>query len=106
MKSLRLKPLLLLPLFLTACGDPPELVEKREKQHAEITRLRGELALVEEKLAAMPEDRSQELAAARMEAESQTKQVAALEEEISALEARKREIDAEFETYRRKYAVR
>ena len=32
-----------------SCGDDPVLVEKREKQKAQIVALRGELALVEEK---------------------------------------------------------
>lgn len=106
MKSLRYLALVLVPLLLPACGDPPELVEKREKQLAEIARLRGELALVEEKIATIPEDRSKDLDAARLEAEGQASQLKDLEEQILHLEARKREIDDQFEAYRRKYVVR
>jgi septal ring factor EnvC (AmiA/AmiB activator) len=91
---------------LSSCGDNPELVEKRERQNAELAQLRGELALVEEKLKNMPPDRSEELAEARAESANQEAELARLNAEIMELEARRKAIDAEFQEYRRKYAVR
>ncbi len=105
----RLKPLLLLlagSFLFTSCGDDPELVRKRKEQDLEIARLRGEVALVEEKLRNLPPDRSAELAEAREQAEQQKAEVERLEAEIAELEARKRSLESEFEDYRRKYVVR
>lgn len=93
-------------MALAACGDNPELVEKRERQNAELAELRGELALVEEKLRNMPPDRSEELAEALAESANQEAELARLNAEIEELEARRRAVDLEFQEYRRRYAVR
>ena len=77
-------------LALASCSEDPKLVEKREKQKAEITRLKGDLALVEEKLKSLPPDVSTELASAKEVSEKQTAEVARLEGEVAALDARKR----------------
>ncbi len=89
-----------------SCSDDPELVEKREAQKSEIVRLKGELALIEEKLKNLPPDVSDELPAAKATAEKQAAEIVALEAEVDALENRKREIQAEFDTYRIKYQVK
>ena len=91
---------------LASCGDDPKLVEKREQQKAEISRLKGEIALIEEKLKNMPPDVSEDLAAAKKKAEEQTAEVAKLEAEVAALDARKRAIKTDFDAYRAKYQVK
>lgn len=91
---------------LASCGDDPKLVEKREQQKAEISRLKGEIALIEEKLKNMPPDVSEDLAVAQKKAEEQTAEVAKLEAEVAALDARKRSIQNEFDAYRAKYQVK
>ena len=89
-----------------SCGEDPKLVEKHEKQKAEVARLKGELALIEEKLKNMPPDVSEELGTAKKQAEDQAAEVKRLETEIAGLEARKRTIQAEFDSYRAKYQVK
>ena len=98
----------LLPIILalSSCGDPPELVAKREQQRAEIARLKGELEIMEEKLRNMPPDVSEELDEARKKAEKQTAEISGLEAEIKELQARKRTLQAEFDSYRAKYQVK
>ncbi len=93
-------------IAVSSCGDDPELVKKTQEQQAEITRLRGEVALIDEKLRNLPADKSSELAEAKKVAETQTAEIKALEEEIASLEARKKSIDEEFKAYQRKYSVR
>ena len=96
----------LLGFALASCGDDPKLVEKREKQRAEITKLKGEVALIEEKLKNLPPDVSSDLAEAKAASEKQTAEVAGLESEVAALEARKRSLQSEFDAYRAKYQVK
>lgn len=93
-------------LLLSSCGDDPLLVEKHEKQKAEITRLAGELALIEEKLKNMPPDVSEDLEKAKALSVKQTAEVARLEGEISELEDRKRSLQKEFDLYRAKYQTK
>lgn len=97
---------ILLALACASCGDDPKLVEKREKQRAEISRLKGELALIEEKLKDLPPDVSKELAEVKKVAERQSAEVAALETEVAALEAKKRSLQGEFDAYQAKYQVK
>jgi peptidoglycan hydrolase CwlO-like protein len=89
-----------------SCGDDPQMVAKHEKQKAEVARLKGELALIEEKLKNMPPDVSEELDKAKKQADAQTAEVAKLEAEISELEGRKRSLQDEFDKYRAKYQVK
>jgi hypothetical protein len=93
-------------LFLASCSDDPKLVEKREKQKIELTRLKGELALVEEKLKNVPADVSSELAEAKKLSEKQSVEIVGLESEIAELEARKRSLKSEFDAYQLKYQVK
>lgn len=89
-----------------SCGDDPKMVEKRDQQKAEITRLKGEVALIDEKLKNLPPDVTEELNAAKKIAESQSAEVAKLEEEVAALEEKKRSIESDFQAYQLKYKVR
>ncbi len=98
--------LLLLTLLCFSCSDDPKLVEKREKQRAEITRLKGELALIDEKLKSLPSDVSAELGDARRISEKQNAEVAQLEKDIVALESKKRELQASFMAYQAKYQLK
>jgi len=93
-------------LCCVCCQDDPKLVEKREKQKTEIANLSGELALIEEKLKNMPPDLSSELEKAKKQADKQTAEIARMETEISELEARKRSLQNEFDSYRAKYQVK
>lgn len=93
-------------LCCTSCGDDPKLVEKREKQKVEISRLKGEIALIEEKLKNMPPDVSAEVEKAKKQAEKQTTEIARLEAEVSELESRKRSLQNEFDSYRSKYQLK
>lgn len=95
----------LLCLSVISCDDP-KLVEKREKQKAEIARLKGEVALIEERLKNLPLDVTADLAAARQLSEKQAVEVAALENEVAGLERRKRSLHAEFDAYKVKYQVK
>lgn len=98
--------ILLVALFSVSCGDDPQLVAKREKQKAEITQLKGELALAEEKLKHLPPDISAQLADARKNSAQQAVEVERLETEIAKLEARKQSLQSEFETYQQKYQIK
>ena len=89
-----------------ASSDDPKLVEKREQQKAEIIRLKGELTLIEEKLKNMPPDMSVELDKTNKEAKQQATEVAGLEAEVAALQARKRSLQDEFDSYRVKYPIK
>ncbi len=100
----------LLPLcmacFCPSCKENPKLVEERAKQKVEIARLKGDLAIIEEKLKNLPPDQSADLEKARKSAEEQTAEVAKLEAELSGLSARKRALQSEFDTYRAKHALK
>lgn len=93
-------------LFCPSCHDDPQLVEKREKQKAEIVRLNGELALIEEKLKNLPPDVSEQLPEAKAISEKQSAEIASLQSEVASLDARKRALQAEFDAYRVKYQVK
>jgi chromosome segregation ATPase len=92
-------------LVSVSCGDDPALVEKREKQKAQIAALRGDLALVEEKLKNLPPDVSEKLAEAKTTSLEQNAELQKLEAEVAGLEERKRRLQGEFEAYQRKYQV-
>lgn len=98
--------LLLLALLAPSCKDDPALVQKREEQKAQIARLKGDLLIVEEKLKNLPPDVSGELAEVKQLADKQNTEIAALESEVSTLEAKKRALQGEFDTYKVKYQVK
>ena len=97
---------LALCLAFVSCSDDPELVRQREEQKVEISKLEGELAILDEKLEQVPPDRSAEVTQLKQDAETNRSQVAELEAEIEALERQKADIEKQHETYRRKYVVR
>lgn len=97
---------LLVALVCTSCGDDPKLVEKREKQKVELARLKGELALVEEKLKNVPPDVAVQLTEAKKLSEKQSAEVALLEAEVADLEAKKRTLKSELEAYQAKYPLK
>lgn len=102
--------LMLMSFFATlcfvSCKQDPALVEKREKQKTEITRLKGEIALMEEKLKQVPPDVSKELEAARKLSKEQVAEIERLDAEITGLQARKASLQQEFDNYRAKYQVK
>lgn len=93
-------------LLCASCGEDPKLVEKHNRQQAEIARLKGEIALLEEKLKSMPPDVSQELETARKRSAEQSAAVAELEREVGELNQRKRALQSEFDSYRAKYQIK
>lgn len=96
---------MLVALGCASCSDP-ELVEKREKQKTEIARLKGEMALVTEKIKNLPPDVSEQLVEAQKLAEKQTGEVTALETEIASLEIKKKSLQTEFDAYKVKYQLK
>lgn len=92
-------------LLMVSCEDP-KLVAKRDQQKIEIARLKGELALVEERLKNLPPDVSGDLAAARSLSAQRKTEVASLEKTVSELESKKRLIEKDFEEYRTKYQIK
>lgn len=106
MKSLPAVMATLASAFTLVSCDSPELVAKRDKQALEITRLKGELQVLQEKLSSIPEDRSGELADLEVAAKEQKDELSKLEAEVAELEAKKQSIEKEFEDYKAKYVVR
>lgn len=98
--------ILLVALSCVSCSDDPKLVAKREQQKAEISRLKGELALIDEMLKSLPPDVSAELAEAKQLSEKQSAEVAVLEAEVASLESRKRAMQSEFDAYSLKYKIK
>jgi predicted nucleic acid-binding Zn-ribbon protein len=90
---------------ISSC-ESPELARKRDQQLLEIARLKGELALVEEKLKALPPDRSESLAKAEAESVAQNVELKKLESEIADLELKKASLEKEFDAYKSKYVIR
>ena len=105
-KSISLPIAVLTSLFLFSCGDDPELVKKRGEQEAEIADLKGDLALIQERLKSLPDDKSEELEASQEETQALEAQRQELAAEVSALEDERDRIKKEYEDYRRRYAVK
>ncbi|WAC18461.1 hypothetical protein OVA24_14595 [Luteolibacter sp. SL250] len=91
--------------LLCSC-DSPEMVRKRDQQALEITKLRGELAVLEERLKDLPPDRAADLATIEEETKKQQAEIIKLESEIKDLEAKKESVQKDFEEYKRKYVIR
>src|SRR5688572_14717257 len=96
----------LFALSCVSCSDDPKLVAKRDEQKIEIAKLKGELALIEEKLKSLPPDVTVQLTEARQRSEKQAAEVASLEAEVAGLEARKRSLQGEFDAYKLKYQLK
>ncbi|MFD2257500.1 hypothetical protein ACFSSA_12525 [Luteolibacter algae] len=96
----------LISLPLLSCMEDPSLVRKHGEQEAEIAKLKGELAFLEERLKTIPDDRSAEYQQAQQEGiklESQRVQLAA---ENIALEEKLRQLQSQYDAYKQKYSVR
>src|SRR5688572_16927940 len=93
-------------LLLGACGDDPELVRKRDEQRAEISKLEGELAVLQERLKDVPTDRTKELDKLKADSQANRDEIAKLETDIAGLEKEKARLEKEFAAYQRKYVVR
>lgn len=91
---------------LSSCGDDPELVRKREEQKAEISKLNGELSILQEKMEQIPPDRSAKIEELKQQTEENRTQIAALESEIEALEKEKADVEKQHQAYRRKYVAK
>lgn len=94
---------ILCTLLVVSCGDNPELVAKRDKQAAEISDLKGKVAMLQEKISKLPEDPKTELAEAQAMEKRQTEEIDALTKTIADLSARKLELEKELSSYRAKY---
>ncbi|QTN31350.1 hypothetical protein HZ994_03060 [Akkermansiaceae bacterium] len=93
-------------LLFVSCGEDPELVRKHGEQEAEIAKLKGELALAEERLKNLPEDKTSELKAAESETRALQAEHTKLTQEVADLEAEHKSLREEYEAYQRKYALR
>jgi septal ring factor EnvC (AmiA/AmiB activator) len=92
-------------LPFAACNEDPELVRKRGEQEAEMAKLSGEIALVEERLKNVPPDQSAELEAAKRETKKLEEEHKSLSAEVAELEAEHQSLKNEHEEYKRKYTV-
>lgn len=93
-------------MLCISCEDDPKLVEKQAQQNLEITRMNGEIVLLEEKIKNLPPDVSKELVQTEQQVKEQAAEVAKLEAEITELESRKRSMQSEFDSYRAKYQLK
>ncbi len=88
-----------------SCSDDPELVAKRELQRTEIARLQGEVALAEERLRNMPEDKGEDLKAAEKQLNELASEANKLEAKIAELQQRKTDLEARIAQYKVKYPL-
>jgi len=89
--------------FCVSCKEDPKTVEQRAKQKVEIARLSGDIAEVELEIRNLPPDMSADLEKARKTVEGKSIEVMKLEAEVSGLSARRRALQAEFDTWRAKH---
>lgn len=93
-------------ILLTACSEDPELVRKHGEQAAEIAKLQGEIALMEERLKFLPPDKTHELEEAKRETNKLEEEHKRLVEDLAELEGQHRNIQREYDEYKRKYTNR
>ncbi len=100
------RPAIMVSLLCISCDkDDPALIEKKNAQASEITRLKGEIALLEEKLRNLPPDVSDELERKRGEVAKQQAAIDQLETGIREQEQRKNALQREFDAYKAKYGI-
>lgn len=92
-------------IFCVSCEKDPELLEKRDRQQAEIARLQSEVALAEVNLRDMPEDKSDELKAAESNLDVLASEAVQLESEVAKLRQRKAALEEEYAAYQKKYPI-
>lgn len=94
-------------LSFTSCNrEDPQTVARFEQQKTELVRLKGEIAVLEEKIAALPADVSAELESAKSKEAAQKAEIVRLETEIAVMETRRKTLTNETEAYRLKYSTR
>ncbi len=91
-------------LSLASCEDP-RLVQKHSQQEAELTKLRGEFALLEERLKTMPEDQSLKLKEARLKQQNLEAELESLDSEVVSLEEEKKKLEEDYKMYQSRYVV-
>lgn len=92
-------------LACASCKDDSELVAKRDRQRTEIARLQGEVALAQERLKNMPEDKGEELKMAEKQLNELALEANRLDSEVSELQERKADLEKEFARYKEKYPL-
>jgi uncharacterized protein YlxW (UPF0749 family) len=92
-------------LLFCSCNEDPELVKKNEQQQADIARLTGEVTLLQAHLDALPADKSAELLKVTKEAEKLHQDHQLLTDEVTELEAEKKQLQDQYEAYQRKYVI-
>lgn len=90
--------------LLIACGDK-ELEAKRDRLALEIKRLEAELAVARSQLDEPLPDHTQDLAVAREELANAKADIVQLEQDVADLAARKKDLEQQFDAYRRKYRI-
>lgn len=95
----------LVAFLCVSCKEDPALIEKKNSQAAEITRLKGEIELLEEKIKNLPPDVSDELETKRAEVTRQEARIKQLEVDVRGQEDVKNSIQREFDAYRAKYKI-
>lgn len=97
---------IVIAILLSACNEDPELVRKQGEQAAKIAKLRGEIALMEERLKFLPPDKTHEVKEAKRETQKLQEEHKRLAEDLAELEEQRRNIQREYDEYKRKYIVR
>ena len=92
--------------LLCSCGEDAELVRKHGAQEAEVAKLRGELALLEERLKNIPEDHSAQLKEAQEKQVKLEAELEGLNNEIGALEEKRKKLLEDYANYQQRYVVR
>lgn len=94
-------------LFInSSCRENPEKIIIREKQKIELAKLKGEIAIMEEKIKNLPPDSTDDLARTRKELIATNNEITQLQQEINQLEATKKALQEDFDKYRLKYQVK
>lgn len=108
--SVRICNFLAVILITFSCGsckkDDPELVKKSENQKSEISHLKLEILVAEEKLKETPADVSEDLKQAKKEKENQMAEIARLEKSITDIASRKSLLQKQIDSYRSKYQLK
>lgn len=92
--------------MVASCKDDSELIAKSEKQKEEITRLRHEITLVETRLRNIPEDKSDDVAAAEAKLKQLTFETNKVDSEITELQREKDSLDQELAEFKKKYPTK
>ena len=96
---------ILMSFVCTSCGDDPNLAKKREMQKAEISRLKADLAVIDEMHKNLPPDVTKDLAEVKQLAATQSAEVTGLKSELAEMEARKKSVKSELETFQTKFRI-